>query len=96
MPPVALATPFFQSGQGERRKRPDLTLGVFSDGGRWKLYSQSGLQFDPAAAFSSRQEALVAAEERAFAAAQAGREVELFVEHEDGSLGAAPASRRSL
>jgi hypothetical protein len=89
MPPEALATPFLQSGQGERRKRPDLTLGVFSDGRAWKLYSQSGLQFAPACAYSSRQEAMVAAEERAFAAAKAGRQVELFVEHEDGSLGLA-------
>lgn len=91
MPPEALATPFLQSGQGERRKKPDLTLGVFSADGAWKVYSQSGLQFDPAAAYSSRQEAMVAAEERAFAAARAGRAVELFVEHEDGSLGMAKA-----
>jgi hypothetical protein len=89
MPPETLATPFLQSGQGERRKRPDLTLGVFSADGSWKVYAQSGLQFGPASAFSSRQEALVAAEGRAFAAARAGRQVELFVEHEDGSLGLA-------
>ena len=89
MPPEALATPFLQSGRDERRKRPDLTLGVFSADGSWKVYSQSGLQFGPASAYSTRQEAVVAAEERAFAAAKAGREVELFVEHEDGSLGMA-------
>jgi hypothetical protein len=89
MPPEALATPFLQSGQGERRKRPDLTLGVFSDGDAWKVFSQTGLQFGPASIYASRQEAVVAAEERAFAAAKAGRQVELFVEHEDGSLGLA-------
>lgn len=91
MPPAALATPFLQSGQGRRRKHPDLTLGVFSDGRSWKVYSQSGLLFGPADAYSSRQEAMVAAEERAFAAAKAGRQVELFVEDEDGSLGLARA-----
>jgi hypothetical protein len=89
MPPEALATPFLKSGQERRRNRPDLTLGVFSADGSWKVYAQSGLQFGPSSAYSSRQEAIVAAEERAFAAAKAGRQVELFVEHEDGSLGLA-------
>lgn len=82
----ALATPFLRSGQGGRRNRADVMLGVFSNGRDWKVYSQSGLQFGDAAAYPSREEALVAAEQRAFAAAQAGRHVELFVEYEDGSL----------
>jgi hypothetical protein len=65
-----------------RRRRPDLTLGVFTDGEAWKVYSQ----FDSAASYPSRGEALAAAETRAFAAARAGRKVELFVEDEDGAL----------
>jgi hypothetical protein len=65
-----------------RRKRPDLTLGVFIDGGAWKVYSQFG-SADP---YPSRSEALAAAETRALAAARAGRKVELFVEDEDGAL----------
>lgn len=77
-----LATPFLQSGQEGRRKRADVTLGVFSNGGGWKVYSQ----FGAADAYPSRQEALAAAEAKASAAAQTGRQVELFVEHEDGSL----------
>ena len=82
MTPDPFASPFLKSGQGGRRKRPDLTLGVFSDGSGWKVYSQ----FDAADVYPSRQEALVAAETRAFEAARAGRKVELFLEHEDGSL----------
>lgn len=66
-------------------KRPDLTLGVFTDGAGWKVYSQ----FGSADLYPSRGEALAAAETRAFAAARAGREVELFVEDEDGALGQA-------
>ncbi len=79
---ISLAASFRPSEQKGGRQRPDETLGVFSDGTAWKVYSQ----FDPAAAYPSRQEALVAAEARAFAAARAGREVELFVQKEDGSL----------
>ena len=83
MTSAALATPFFASGQDARRKRGEVTkLGVFSDGRGWKGYSQ----FAAATAYPSRQEALAAAEARALAAAEAGRIVELFVEHEDGSL----------
>lgn len=78
----ALARSLSRPARGSVRKRADETLGVFSDGGGWKVYSQ----FDAAAAYPSRQEAVAAAEERALAAAQAGRLVELFVEHEDGSL----------
>ena len=71
-------------GPGRRpsRMRADLTLGVFTDGAAWKVYSQ----FGPADPYPSRQEALLAAEARAFAAAQAGRRVELFVEDETGAL----------
>ena len=68
-----------------RRRRPDLTLGVFSDGLGWKVYSQFG-SADP---YPSRGEALAAAETRAFAAARDGRKVELFVEDENGALGQA-------
>lgn len=82
----AFASPFLLSGKGGRRKRPDLTLGVFSDGIGWKVYSEATAP----APYPSRAEALVAAEARAFEAARAGREVELFVEHEDGSLAKAP------
>jgi hypothetical protein len=79
------ASPFRPAKGGVRRKRPDLTLGVFSDGGNWKVYSQ----FGSPAAYPCRREALVAAETRAFEAVRAGRRVELFVEAEDGSLGQA-------
>jgi hypothetical protein len=58
---------------------------VFTDGGGWKVYSQFG-SADP---YPSRDEALAAAETRAFAAARDGRRVELFVEDEDGALGQA-------
>lgn len=89
MTPNPFASPFLTSGASGRRKRPDLTqaltLGVFSDGTGWKVYSQ----FDPADLYPSRQEAVVAAETRAFEAARAGRKVELFVEDEDGRLGQA-------
>ncbi len=89
MTPNPFASSFLSSGQGGRRKRPDLTpdltLGVFSDGTGWKVYSQ----FDAADVYPSRQEAVVAAETRAFEAARAGRKVELFLEDEDGSLGQA-------
>jgi hypothetical protein len=60
----------------------DLTLGEFTDGEGWKVYSQ----FGSADRFPSRSEALAAAETRAFTAAQAGRKVELFVEDETGAL----------
>jgi hypothetical protein len=81
----ASASSFRPVAKGERRKRADLTLGVFSDGANWKVYSQ----FGSPAAYASRQDALVAAEDRAFEAVRAGRRVELFVEAEDGSLGQA-------
>jgi hypothetical protein len=71
--------------QGKRRKPADLILGVFTDGIGWKVYSQ----FDAADAYPTRGDALAAAETRAFAAAKAGRKVELFVEDEDGALGQA-------
>lgn len=74
----------------ESRRRPDLTLGVFTDGAGWKVYSQ----FGSADLYPSREEALAAAETRAFAAAKAGREVELFVEDEDGALGQARLDHR--
>ena len=82
MTPQTLFSPAPASRPGQRRRRPDLTLGVFTDGSSWKVYSQFG-SADP---YPSRQEALVAAEMRAFAAAQAGRKVELFVEDETGAL----------
>lgn len=83
MPSNALAMPALASTLDGRRKRAEVTkLGVFSDGAGWKVYSQ----FGSAALYPSREEALAAAEERAFAAARDGRQVELFVEHEDGSL----------
>jgi hypothetical protein len=72
------------------RRRPDLTLGVFTDGDGWKVYSQ----FGSADRYPSRGEALAAAETRAFAAARAGRKVELFVEDEDGALGQARLDAR--
>lgn len=82
MTPHSFASPFLRSGRGERRKRPDLTLGVFADGAAWKVYSQFG-SADP---YPSRGEALAAAETRALAATRAGRKVELFVEDEDGAF----------
>lgn len=81
----SFASPLLRARQGESRREPDLTLGVFTDGAAWKVYSQFG-SADP---YPSRSEALAAAETRAFAAAQAGRKVELFVEDEDGALGQA-------
>lgn len=81
----SFASPLLGSHHGERKRRPDLMLGVFTDGAAWKVYSQ----FGSADLYPSRQEALVAAETRAFAAAKAGRRVELFVEDEDGALGQA-------
>lgn len=92
MTQAALATPFSRSDEAKRLKRVDEMLGVFSDGRAWKVYSGSGA----AAPYPSRQEALVAAEERAFAAARAGRRVELFVQYEDGSLGQAPLDSLDL
>ena len=74
------------STPGGAPRKPDLTLGVFSADGAWKLYSQ----FDSASTYASRQEAMVAAEARAFAEARAGRRVELLVQEEDGSFGSAP------
>lgn len=89
MSQAAFASPFPPSTQGARLRRADptakVTLGVFSDRGGWKVYSQ----FGSAAAYSSRQDALMAAQARASEAASEGRRVELFVEHEDGSLGQA-------
>jgi hypothetical protein len=85
MIPQSFASPLLRSPRGERKKRPDLTLGVFTDGAGWKVYSQ----FGSADAYPSRGEALAAAETRAFAEARAGREVELFVEDETGALGQA-------
>jgi hypothetical protein len=77
----AHASSFLAQGRG-RRKQPDMSFGVFSDGRGWKVYSS----FEAPDLYPSREEALFAAETRAFAAAQAGRKVELFVEAEDGSL----------
>jgi hypothetical protein len=77
----AHASPLSTQGR-RRRKQPDLSFGVFSDGRGWKVYSSAGSPD----LYPSREEALFAAETRAFAAAQAGRQVELFVEAEDGSL----------
>jgi hypothetical protein len=85
----SFALPLLRSRRGESRKEPDLTLGVFADGAAWKVYSQFG-SADP---YPSRDEALAAAETRAFAAARAGRKVELFVEDEDGALGQACLDR---
>ena len=85
MMPQTSSSPALGSVTSRQRKRPDLTLGVFTDGSAWKVYSQ----FGSADAYPSRQEAMIAAETRAFAAAQAGRRVELFVEDETGALGQA-------
>lgn len=82
MIPQSFASPPLGSHRGGDKRRPDLTLGVFTDGAGWKVYSQFGSP-DP---YPSRQEALAAAETRAFEAARSGREVELFVEDEDGAL----------
>jgi len=81
----SFALPQSGSRRTEARKRPGLTLGVFADGAGWKVYSQ----FGSADLYPSRGEALAAAETRAFAEARAGREVELFIEDEDGALGQA-------
>ena len=81
----SFASPTPHARRDGRRKRVDLTLGVFTDGIGWKVYSQ----FGSADAYPTRGEALAAAESRAFAAAQAGRMVELFVEDETGALGQA-------
>jgi hypothetical protein len=81
----SFASPQPRSRRTAAQRRPDLTLGVFTDGAGWKVYSQ----FGSADLYPSREEALAAAEARAFAAASAGREVELFVEDEDGALGQA-------
>jgi len=65
-----------------RRQRMDLTLGVFSFEGAWRVYSP----FEAVAVYPTRAEAVVAAEARAFAEASRGRRVEFFVESEDGGL----------
>jgi hypothetical protein len=61
---------------------PDVTLGVFSFDGGWKVYSQ----FGRALSYPSRDEALGVAQARAFEALRAGRRVELFVQDEDGAF----------
>ncbi len=65
-----------------RRKRPRLKLGVFSHDGAWKVYQE----FDAPQPYPTRQQAVAAAEERAFAEARSGRPVEFFIEEEDGAL----------
>ena len=84
--------PFLQPPHGKPPKRADETLGVFSDGAGWKVYCERGAP----AAYPSRQAAMVAAEERAFAAARAGRRVELFVQDENGFLSQAPLNQALL
>lgn len=69
-----------------KRRTPDLTLGVFNADGAWKVYSAA----DRACAYANRQDAMAAAEERAFTAAREGRRVELFVQEEDGCFRQAP------
>jgi len=81
----SFASPQPRSRRTAAQRRPDLTLGVFTDGAGWKVYSQ----FGSADAYATRGEALAAAETRAFAETSAGRKVELFVEDEDGALGQA-------
>ena len=75
-----------------RRKRTDLTLGVFSFDGAWKVYSP----FEAAAVYPTRAEAVVAAETRAFAETRRGRRVEFFVESEDGGLSQVEPAEASL
>ena len=72
--PVATASP--------RKKRADLTLGVFSHDGDWKIYSAQ----DTPIPYDTRDGAVAAAEEQALQAVRAGRRVELFVQEEDGTL----------
>lgn len=69
-------------GGTQRRRWPSLSLGVFNYDGEWKVYSQ----FEPALACTSRDQAVVAAETRAFEAVRCGQKVELFVQDENGEL----------
>ncbi len=64
------------------RTKTDMTLGVFSHNGDWKVYSAS----DKPIHYDTRDGAMAAAEEQVLAAARAGRRVELFVQEEDGTL----------
>ncbi len=69
-------------GGTQRRRWPPLSLGVFNYDGEWKVYSQ----FEPALPCASRDQAVVAAETRAFEALRCGQQVELFVQDENGEL----------
>ena len=65
-----------------RSRHAPLSLGVFHSGGAWKIYSQ----FERAAAYPCREDAVSAAQLRAQEAARCGRRVELFIEDESGDL----------
>jgi len=65
-----------------RRSKTDMTLGVFSHDGEWKVYSAN----DRPIHYDTHKGAMAAAEEHARDAARAGRRVELFVQEEDGTL----------
>ncbi len=69
-------------GRSEHRGRPRLKLGVFSHRGAWKVYEEFGAP----ALYPTRQEAVAAAELRAFAEVRSGHAVEFFIEDEDGAL----------
>ena len=84
MPFDAAAQPFVApvAAPVSRRTVNDLTLGVFSHDGEWKIYSP----FDKPAQFDTRESAIAAAQDKAQQAARAGRRVELFVQEEDGAF----------
>jgi hypothetical protein len=65
-----------------RSRHAPLSLGVFHSEGAWKVYSQ----FEHAAAYPCRDDAVSAARLSAQEAARCGRRVELFIEEESGEL----------
>jgi hypothetical protein len=68
--------------QPRSRRLEALSLGVFRFDGDWKVYSTLGR----ASVYPSRGVALSVAESLALDAIRGGRQVELFVEDEDGEL----------
>ncbi len=60
----------------------DLSVGVFSDGGLWKVYSE----FGAARPFATRAQALQAGYALALEALDNGSGVQMFVQDEDGGF----------
>ncbi len=65
-----------------RASSRDLTVGVFSDGGLWKVYSE----FVAARSFATRALAMQAGYALALEALDSGSGVQMFVQDEDGGF----------